>query len=142
MRAQYRSIFAKAAVCALLITAIAPLTAQSSTPIGGVTNSDVVWIGVAIGAIGAGVGIGIYYAVHHGNSLNGCAVSGSDGLQLQNRGDGQTYALTGEVAAIKPGDRVRVSGKKPRQSGGGAREFVVERLTKDYGACEVQSAAP
>ncbi|MGO9775595.1 MAG: hypothetical protein ACLPM3_03285 [Terracidiphilus sp.] len=142
MRTQHRSIFADVAVCALLITATAPANAQSNTPIGGVTKSDAVWIGVAVAAIGAGIGIGVFYAVHHGQSLNGCAVSDSSGLKLQNHGDQQTYALVGEVAGIKPGDRVRVSGKKAKTSDGSAQQFVVEKLTKDYGACKVQTAAP
>jgi hypothetical protein len=136
-----RCIIAEVAACALLIAAIAPATAQSSTPIGGVTKSDAVGIGVAVAALGVGIGIGIYYAVHHGHSLNGCAVAGSSGLELQNRGDQQTYALVGEVAEIKSGDRVRVSGKKVKQVGNGARQFVVEKLTRDYGACKVQPAA-
>ncbi len=127
-------------ICALLV--IAPSAARSSAPIGGVTKSDAVWIGVAVAAIGAGIGIGVYYAFHHGHSLNGCAVSGPDGLQLQNRGDGQTYALSGEVAAIKPGEHVRVSGKKAKKSSGVTQQFVVEGLSKDYGACKVQPAAP
>lgn len=116
------------------------LTATAKAQIGSVSKGDAAWIGVAVGAIGAGIGIGIYYAFHHGHSLNGCAVSDSDGLQLQNRGDGQTYALTGEVAAIKPGDRVRVSGKKAKKNGDAAQHFVVEKLSKDYGACKVQPA--
>ena len=140
MTSGHRSVLAKVAVCALFVAATAPSTAQSSTPIGGVTHSDAVWIGVAVAAIGVGVGIGIYYAVHHGHSLSGCAVSASDGLQLQNRGDGQTYTLSGEVAGIKPGDRVRVSGKKAKNTGG-PQQFVVEKLTKDYGVCTVQSPA-
>lgn len=140
MSAQLRSFVCKAAICALLVATTATAKAQSSTPIGGVTKSDAVWIGVAVAAIGAGVGIGVYYAVHHGHTLNGCAVSGSDGLQLQNRGDGQTYALAGEVAAIKPGDRVRVSGKKAKKSSGAAPQFTVDKVTKDYGACKVESA--
>jgi hypothetical protein len=139
MKATHRSIFANVTVCALLITATAPSTVQSSTPIGGVTKSDAVGIGIAVGVIGAGIGIGIYYAVHHGHSLNGCAVSGASGLELQNHGDLQTYALVGEVAGIKPGDRVRVAGKKEKKSGGGTQQFVVEKLTRDYGAC---TAAP
>lgn len=48
----------------------------------------------------------------------------------------------GDVAAIKVGDRVRVSGKKQKASVGGAHEFVVEKLTKDYGACTASTAAP
>jgi hypothetical protein len=137
MSSQLRSSVCKVSIFVLLL-AVAPRPAgANSIP----TKSDVAWIGVAVAAIGAGIGIGIYAAVHHGHSLNGCAVSSSDGLLLQNRGDGQTYALVGETAAIKPGDRVRVSGKKEKKSSGDAQRFVVEKLTKDYGACKVETAA-
>src|SRR5208283_4430498 len=102
MITELRKIIVAAAVCTLAVTSTTTAKAQIlSGPIG-VSKSDAVWIGVAVAAIGAGIGIGIYYAVRHGHSLNGCAVSGSDGLQLQNRGDGQTYILSGELATIKP----------------------------------------
>jgi hypothetical protein len=61
---------------------------------------------------------------------------------LQNQGDGQTYSLTGEIAAIKPGEHIRITGKKSKNSGAVAHVFVVEKLSKDYGSCKVQPAAP
>ncbi|MGB6690302.1 MAG: hypothetical protein WBE76_20910 [Terracidiphilus sp.] len=130
-----RGFLAKVAICALLVTATAPAKAQSGGPIGGVTNSDAAWIGVAVGVIGVGIGIGVFYALHHGHSLSGCAVSGSNGIELQNHGDQQTYALIGEVSAIKPGDRVRVSGKKEKKNSGVTQQFLVEKLNNDYGVC-------
>jgi hypothetical protein len=142
MKAGRNEILATVVACALTVTTTAPASAQSSTPIGGVTKSDVVWIGVAVAAIGAGVGVGIYYAVHHNHSLTGCAVSGANGLELQNKGDQQTYALVGAVTAIKPGDRVRVSGKRVKKSAGPAPQFLVEQLSKDYGSCPGKPATP
>jgi hypothetical protein len=139
MSSRFRSFVCRVAICALLPTT-ATVPAQVPTQIGPISHSDAVWIGVAVAAIGAGIGIGVYYAFHHGHSLNGCAVTGSDGLQLQNRGDGQTYSLSGEIAAIKPGERVRVKGKKVKNSSGATQHFVVENLSKDYGACSVQAA--
>jgi hypothetical protein len=138
MRAGRNGILVTALVCALACPATAPASAQSSTPIGGVTSGDAVGIGFAVAAIGAGIGIGIYYGFHHGHSLNGCAVSGADGLELKNKGEDQTYSLVGAVSAIKPGDRVRVSGKKAKKSAGPAPQFVVEQLSKDYGPCPVK----
>ena len=94
-----------------------------------------------LAAIGAGIGIGVYVAVHHNHRLTGCAITGTGGLQLRSAGDSQTYALVGEVSAIKFGERVRLSGKKSKKSGDDApREFLVERLDKDFGACEVVHA--
>jgi hypothetical protein len=142
LKSRHRSTLFVVTICAVLATATAPTTAQSSTPIGGVTKSDVVWIGVAIGVIGAGIGIGVVYAVHHGHSLNGCTVSGTGGLELQSQGDQHTYALVGKVTGIKPGERVRVSGKKTKMSAGAPQQFIVEKLAKDYGSCTPVPAAP
>ncbi len=137
MAAGRRNLLAVIAVCVLLVTTSDTAKAQI-----GVTNTQARWIVVGIAAIGAGIGIGIFYAFHHGHSLDGCALSGPNGFELQNRGDQQTYALIGEVAGVKPGDRVRVSGKKDKKKSGGPQQFLVEKLTKDYGACKAAPAAP
>lgn len=133
----HRKILAKAVICALLLTTTTR-PAKASIP----THTDIVWIGIAIGAIGAGIGIGIYYAVHHGHSLTGCTVSGSGGLELQGRGDQPTYALVGDMAGIQPGERIRVSGKKAKTAAGAKPQFIVEKLGKDYGACKASPVAP
>ena len=91
----------------------------------------------AVGAIGAGIGIGIYYAIHHNHNLTGCAVSGAEGLELVNKGDQQRYLLVGAASAIKPGERILVSGKTVKKSTGPTPQFLVERLSKDYGPCPV-----
>jgi len=138
MTARHRSICAKAAVCALLVTVAAKPAAANSIP----TKSDVVWIGVGVAAIGAGIGVGINFAVHHSHSLTGCAASTANGFQLQSEGDQQTYALLGEVAGVKSGERIRVSGKQEKKSAGASRQFIVEKLNKHFGSCKVQPAAP
>ena len=141
MATEHRIIFAKVGVCALLLATTATAQPQSGT-IGGVTGGDAVAIGFAIAAIGAGIGIGAYFAFHHGNSLTGCTVSGCDGsLQLRTKGEPQTFDLIGDVSAIKPGERVRVAGKRQKKSSGAAPQFLVEGLKKDYGGCRVESAA-
>jgi len=124
-------------MCSFALAAAGPAKAQI-----GVSKSDVVWIGVAIGAIGAGIGVGIYYAVHHSQTLTGCTVSGANGLQLQDKGDQRTYALVGAVTAIKPGDRIRVSGKRLKKSAELPPQFLVDHLAKDYGTCPASPAGP
>jgi hypothetical protein len=107
------------------------------------TKSQADWIAVAVVVIVAAAGVGIYFAVRpHHQSLTGCAVSGGSGLELQNQGDQQTYALIGEVAAVKPGERVRVSGKKQKNPGSAPQQFLVEKLTKDYGSCTSAPPVP
>jgi hypothetical protein len=110
MTVGHRSILAMVAVCALLVSTTDTVKAQI-----GVTKTQARWIVVGIAAIGAGTGIGIFYAVHHGHSINGCALSGPNGLELQNRGDQQTYALIGAGSrhqAERSGSRLRQEGEE------------------------------
>lgn len=102
-------------------------------------QTDATWIIVGTAATGAALGIGIFYAVHHTASIRGCVNSSSNGLELRNEGDQQLYLLVGMTNEVKPGNRVRVSGKRKK----GAKDaptqssFLVEKLAKDYGSCEV-----
>lgn len=91
---------------------------------------------IAAVALGAALGVGIYFLVRQPPSISGCAASSADGLTLQNQGDQQTYSLIGDTAGIKAGERIRVSGKKKKDPSG-KHEFLVEKLKKDYGACKV-----
>lgn len=132
----------KLAVWALLL--ITALTARSQvvaeSPCIGVCKNEVVGILAGIAGGSAAIGIGVYIAFHHGRSIAGCTVAGANGLQLQSKGNQQTYALIGAVAAVKPGDRIRVSGKKEKQKTGDPQQFLVERLTRDYGPCAAHEA--
>ena len=134
MKIRLRNILAAAAVCPVALSASAPANAQY------VTKGDVAAVAGALAGGGVLIGLGIYLLVHQNYSVTGCAVSAANGLQLQ--GDQQTWALVGGVAAIKPGERVRVSGKKQKKSAGATRQFLVERLAKDYGPCPASPAAP
>lgn len=91
---------------------------------------------IIVGVVAVGVLI-VYFAVHHRHSLKGCTSVGPGGLQIQNEGDRKVYALTDNTGGIKPGNRVRVSGKKIKHSD--PRAFDVSKLSKDYGACRTSS---
>jgi hypothetical protein len=43
---------------------------------------------------------------------------------------------------VAPGERVRVPGKKQKISSGATQQFLVEKLTKDYGSCTLAPVAP
>jgi hypothetical protein len=132
MKARIHSILTNAAICALLGGATLGAKAQ----IGGIpSKSDIVVAAIGIVAVTAAIGVGTFYAVRHNHAISGCAASGPNGLELQSKGDGTTYALVGELDGIKPGERVRVSGKKQKQRAGAPRQFLVEKLARDYGAC-------
>jgi hypothetical protein len=107
-----------------------------------VSNGEIAGVIVAIVAVGVAVGIGVYFLVRKPPSITGCAASGSEGLTLLNESDAQTFTLIGDTAAIKPGDRIHVSGKKKKAEPSGKREFVVTKVTKNYGPCKISPAAP
>jgi hypothetical protein len=104
-------------------------------------KTDATEIIVAAVAIGAALGVGIYFLVRQPPSISGCAASSTDGLTLQNEGDQQTYDLIGDTAAVKVGERIKVSGKKKKDTSG-KRYFLVEKVSKNYGACKVSPATP
>jgi hypothetical protein len=109
---------------------------------GFVSSGQVAGIAIAIAAIGAAIGVGIYFLVRQPPSITGCATSSPDGLTLHNENDAQTFTLIGDTAAIKSGDRIRVSGKKKKADHSGKRDFLVEKVAKVYGPCKISPATP
>jgi len=73
------------------------------------------------------------------HSLQGCVSSAPNSLILLNEGDRQAYDLIGDTTIIKVGERVKLSGKRKKDTSG-KRYFLVEKLSKAYGACKVSPA--
>jgi hypothetical protein len=122
----------------LLCGAGSPTGCQSSGSIGP-SNGEVIGIGVAAVAVVV-VGVVVLVEVnksHH--TIKGCVSSGPGGLEVLNESDKKVYALMGVPANVKVGDIVKVQGKKEKQ--GGAQEFVVQKMSRDYGPCKAAVAA-
>ena len=123
-------------LCALCLTT----TRTARADVADVGDAKATGVIIAIVGVGALIGLGVYYAVHHGHSLKGCASSHPDGMQLLNESNQKTYLLGGNVNGVKPGDRVRVTGNK-QKNGGSGRQFFVKKLSKNYGSCSVPASA-
>jgi hypothetical protein len=69
--------------------------------------------------------------------ITGCVNSGENGMSLTDEKDKRIYALSGNTAGIKPGERVTLQGKKIKPKGAN-NTFVWETksVTKDFGACQ------
>jgi hypothetical protein len=138
-----RSLFFRMGIF-LLCLCLLPV--QTPAQIGqiGPSNGQVGAIIGGIAGCGAAIGVVVYFALTRPPSIKGCAVTGPNGLELKNEGDGQTFQLLGITSDVKPGDRVRVRGKKKAigKSGSGNPTFLVEKLAKDYGACKAPSVKP
>jgi len=91
-------------------------------------------------AVPVGIGFGVYYALHAPHSIEGCAADQGGALQLT-AANGKQFLLAGKTAAVKPGERVRLSGKTHRDRTRG-RIFSVKKVAQDYGACTAAAAVP
>lgn len=90
--------------------------------------------GIAIGAA-AGAGIAVTYLALRGRgTVKGCVEEGAGGVILTDEKDKKTYVLSGHGAAVKPGERVELKGKKGKDDSG-ALTFRVSRLVKKNGPC-------
>ena len=96
-------------------------------------------IGIGIGAAAAGAAL-IYWATHHKTTLVGCVLSGDDGMTLKNERDHRTYALSPGSESLKPGERVELKGKKTKDDSG-RKIFRVQKVAKNLGACNGESAS-
>jgi len=78
--------------------------------------------------------------VHKSSSkktITGCVSSGEGGMSLTDEKDKRIYALSGNTADIKPGDRVTLQGKKVKPKGANTPSALeVSKQTKDFGACQ------
>jgi hypothetical protein len=135
MTGKIRKLFARIATCACLVFATGLAKAQTADP-----DSSRFQIGLTSSAV-LGIGVGLYDAVHHSDSLTGCAVVTPDGLRMQSEGDQQTYSLVGQLTGINSGDRVRVSGMKVKPEPDSPLVFIVEKVVKDFGSCKIAVTA-
>jgi hypothetical protein len=132
------AVLLKRRLSLLLILLLCLVTTQTARAnVGYVSDGKAAAVIIGVVAAGVLIGLGVYFAVHRGHSLRGCASGEAGNLRLLNEGDQQTYSLLGSVNGIHPGDRIRVSGNKEK-AGGPAREFEVTKITKEYGQCKVQ----
>jgi hypothetical protein len=104
-------------------------------PIGGVTRGD---IAGAIAGAAVVVVVVVIVAVHYSKkrTITGCVTSGTNGMTLIDEKDRQIYALSSNTEGIKPGDRMKLHGKRVK-SKGPEKTLVWEtkRVAMDYGIC-------
>jgi Protein of unknown function (DUF5818) len=128
--------FASAAIVAAFSASLASQQGGQIGPSGG----EVAAAAVGIGAV---VSVVVVLAIKHSHHvMSGCVVSGPHGLELQT-GDSKTYALEGDAANLKVGNRVKIHGSKVQKAKGvpGPDVFKVKKLDKDYGVCPVEHAS-
>ncbi len=95
--------------------------------------------GIAIGA-GAAAGVAVaYLALRNRNQVTGCVNESEGKTELLPDGGGKAFQLSASSLDLKPGERVRLRGKKSKTSSG-ARSFQAQKLVKNYGSCKQLAA--
>jgi len=75
---------------------------------------------------------------HHSakaRTITGCVVATPNVLNVSNERDNRVYALSGDTAGVKAGERMRLQGHKIDSGAGNPLSWQVSEIQKDYGAC-------
>ena len=96
-------------------------------------------VAVIVGVAAAVVVVAV--VVVHGSSkkrtITGCVNSKENGMSVTDEKDKRIYALSGNTADIKPGDRVTLQGKKIKPKGTDKTLlWEAKRVAKDFGTCQ------
>ena len=92
---------------------------------------------VAVSAALVVITVVIVHESRKKRTVTGCVTSGANGMSVTDEKDKRVYALSGNTADIKQGDRVTLQGKKAKPTGANAPlAWEVNKETKDFGACQ------
>jgi hypothetical protein len=131
-------------IIALVFVLSLPAGAQSPNILApgstiGPSKGEVVGIIVGVAAAVAAVVIITVVVIHHSaktRRITGCVVASPSGLTVINERDNRVYALSGDTAGVKAGERMSLQGHKIESSAGSPLGWQVSQIQKDYGACQ------
>jgi hypothetical protein len=69
-------------------------------------------------------------------SITGCVKSAENGMTITDEKDEKVYTLSGNTVGVRPGDRMKLKGKKAKSKGDPALVWVATSVTQDMGACQ------
>jgi F420-0:gamma-glutamyl ligase len=120
---------------ALCVALAIPAQAQQNS-LNNIGRNIVIGI-VAVAAALVVITVVVVHESRKKRTVTGCVTSGENGISVTDEKDKRIYALSGSMAAIKPGDRVTLQGKTVKPKGASAPlAWEVSQETKDFGACQ------
>lgn len=128
-----RCLWCVVLIVTLSVVFVTPARANSSE-----TGAKEVVIGIAAGAAAVGV-IATMLIIHYSKkrTITGCIHSADKGMTITDEKDAQMYALSGNTADIRPGDRMSLQGKKVKSKGSDSTlTWEAKKVTKDFGVCQ------
>lgn len=129
--------------CGVLIVALSvalPTSAEAQTGSSKIVSNGTI-VGVIVGVVAAVVVVA-YLVIHESSkkrTITGCVAPGDHGMSVTDEKDKRSYALSGNTADIKPGDRVTLQGKKIKAKDAGKPAlWETKAISKDFGLCQPQ----
>jgi hypothetical protein len=128
----------------LMIGLCANLLASTNDQGAGSTFSHIGYDGPVVGPImGALAGVVaialvvVYYSKKR--AITGCVAAGANGMTLTDEKDKRIYALSGDTTDIKPGERMKLRGRKVKSKGPDKTlGWEAKKVSKDFGVCPAQ----
>jgi hypothetical protein len=81
----------------------------------------------------------IIVAIHYSKkrSITGCVAAAGSGMTISDEKGMRIYALASDTAGAKPGDRMKLKGKKAKHRGSDAVPvWEATAVSKDLGVCQ------
>lgn len=118
-------------VCFSVCSSSLPAVAQ--TGLGHIGPTGAQLAGAVIGAA-AVITVIVYFSIPKQKTVEGCVESANGVSVLTNDKDHHAYALDSDTIVVKPGQRLKLKGKK-RKDKSGAWHLEVKKVVRDEGAC-------
>ena len=101
------------------------------------TDGEEIVIGIV--AVAAALVVTTVLVIHYSKkrAITGCVSSVENGMALTDEKDHQIYSLSGDTVGIKPGDRMKLQGKKIKPKGPDKTlVWETKQSNKDFGLCQ------
>ena len=101
------------------------------------TEGEEIVIGIV--AVSAALVVGTVLIIHYSKkrTITGCVSSVEAAMTVTDEKDKQTYTLSGDTTGVKPGDRMRLQGKKIKPRGPDKRLiWETRQVNRDFGLCQ------
>jgi hypothetical protein len=119
---------------------IVALTVGLAAPAKAVNAEGVLIIVAATTAAAAIAAVVIVASVQHRRKklvITGCVISGEKGMTVTDEEDRKVYRLSGETTGMRPGDRLKLRGRRVRSTGPDkTRLWEAKEVLKDFGVCQ------
>jgi hypothetical protein len=119
-------------VLIVALLAVVSFSVSAQTGLGNIGPSGAQVAGAAIGL--AAVTALVLYVTLHKPSITGCVQSANGTTSLTDKKNNLSYTLVNTNAEIKPGEQVKLLGKKKKDKDGHLT-FRVKKVKQDYGPC-------